>query len=345
MTGTAFGFPSNIRKGYNNCQTCHVSPSGGGVVTKYGKNTSESFMATWSYPGESGPLYGLYELPDWLDIGGDIRQVEIKSKSQGQEFHLKFLMQLDYESALHLSKSVTFVTSGGTYAGLWQRRRSYLLLTLSQMASIRLGKFFPAYSLMIDDHTKLFRRALGYDQGSESYNIEWSVRSQEGEIFVTKVLGSEVDLDFKQTGEVRQKPTGDEGLVVRLTKYLTKTLQLGSSFYSLTSSGVAKEAAGVFGLWGSSKKSYHMMSIDRIRDAATGNTDSLFYRYGWVLFQGFHLKFDGQYLKSEQSKTNQYGMALQWLPRPHWEFLGQAEISYRDSVRSDNSLLMVHYYF
>ena len=87
------GFPSNIRYGYSTCQTCHVSPTGGGVVSKYGKMTSEEFMSTWARPGEASPLYGVVRLPHWIDIGGDARQVEIGKYTDQSDFKLKFQMQ------------------------------------------------------------------------------------------------------------------------------------------------------------------------------------------------------------------------------------------------------------
>jgi len=33
----AWSFPEMVGKGYNNCLTCHHSPSGGGIVTEYGR--------------------------------------------------------------------------------------------------------------------------------------------------------------------------------------------------------------------------------------------------------------------------------------------------------------------
>src|ERR1035437_6993722 len=74
---TALAFPENVRHGYVNCTSCHVSPSGGGVLTPYGRQQVKDLLSTWSTETEAGLAEGLLQTPEWLNLGGDLRNVEI----------------------------------------------------------------------------------------------------------------------------------------------------------------------------------------------------------------------------------------------------------------------------
>jgi len=340
----SFSFPANSRYGYSNCQTCHVSPTGGGVVTKYGKMTSEEFMSTWAYEGEASPTYGLFDLPLWLDIGGDVRQVEIKSEYEGLDpYQTKFIMQFDIEVALHLTKRITLVTSGGRYGVdyKWERRRTYGLLKVTDGVKFRFGQFFPAYGIMIDDHTKLFRRALGFDQGRESVNAEVSYNGRWGDLIVTRVFGNKPSFDSKDNGGLAVRNGDDDGGTIRAGKYFTKKFQLGLSYLK----DRTRKSLGAYMIWGMGRSGHWLMQIDRLSRDDGEHIDLVFNRLGYEMFQGFHVKWEYQYQQSENSKTNVMGGAIQWFPRPHWEFLVQQDLVKTDGNKITNSLVMVHYYF
>jgi hypothetical protein len=57
VSGRAMGFPDLIRHGYTNCIACHVSPNGGGVLTKYGRSLSKELLSTWGREGEEKFAY------------------------------------------------------------------------------------------------------------------------------------------------------------------------------------------------------------------------------------------------------------------------------------------------
>src|SRR5665213_1369307 len=73
----AMAFPEMVRHGYVNCTSCHVSPSGGGVLTPYGRQQATDLLSTWSTEKEAGPVQGLLQTPEWLNLGGDLRTIEI----------------------------------------------------------------------------------------------------------------------------------------------------------------------------------------------------------------------------------------------------------------------------
>src|SRR6185437_3022708 len=70
----AHAYPELVRYGYANCTSCHVSPSGGGTLTQYGRELSREVLSTWGFEGEERPAYFINS-PEWLNLGGDYRSV------------------------------------------------------------------------------------------------------------------------------------------------------------------------------------------------------------------------------------------------------------------------------
>src|SRR5436190_6515955 len=91
----ALAFPEMIRHGYVNCTTCHVSPSGGGTLTEYGRELSKEVLSTWSKEGEANMAYGLVKPPEWLLFGGDYRSVYVYRDTPLYRDGRYILMQTD----------------------------------------------------------------------------------------------------------------------------------------------------------------------------------------------------------------------------------------------------------
>jgi len=74
----AHAYPFMIREGYTECATCHTDPSGGTFLNPYGRAQSELLLSSSYGKGESegnaGRLLGFVALPDWLRVGGWVRQ-------------------------------------------------------------------------------------------------------------------------------------------------------------------------------------------------------------------------------------------------------------------------------
>ena len=77
----AEAYPWMIRHGYTNCAQCHVDPSGGGVLTEYGRGQGEILVRTHyeemtESPGKKAEfLFGLLPLPDPLLLQADVRSL------------------------------------------------------------------------------------------------------------------------------------------------------------------------------------------------------------------------------------------------------------------------------
>src|SRR5262249_32599486 len=91
-----------IRHDYTACAQCHADPSGGGLLTAYGRAQGELILRTHYGPppedpgGISGFLFGAVPLPDDVLLGGDVRGVALRQKANGSPaLSDAFLMQAD----------------------------------------------------------------------------------------------------------------------------------------------------------------------------------------------------------------------------------------------------------
>jgi len=343
-------FPSNTRYGYASCQSCHLSPTGGGVLTAYGRMSAEEFLSTWSSEGESRFLHA-FNTPKAILIGGDIRRIGYTASGKEGNQSDSFLMQADLELALRLTPSLFVVPSAGVY-GKEQKtesRRHYILLNLSDNMSFRVGKFFPAYGIMFPDHTLITRDGMGFDEGRESYNVEISAKGDAGELFITGVLGQKGILRETSTEEVASTEV-PKGFIVRSAAYLAKRSQLGISGFYLSTGNSYSMAFGTYGLFGITRDVYLLFEGDK--KYISKNSDLSDYKettlglaqLGYEIFKGMHVVGTAEY-QNEDSSASKISGGLQWYPRPHFEAsftLSRQTVAYENT---DSSVLLLHYYF
>src|SRR5476651_1283047 len=105
LVGTrAFGYAEMVRHGYVNCTACHISPSGGGVLTDYGRALSKEILSTTSLNEEERLAY-FFKTPKWLQLGGDFRAISIEQHTGTSLTELYIPMQRDIEAAVTIKKS------------------------------------------------------------------------------------------------------------------------------------------------------------------------------------------------------------------------------------------------
>lgn len=84
----AAAFPWMIREGYTGCNQCHTDPSGGGLLTNYGRDQGDVEMRMrYGEPSEdvskaAGFLWGAFKPPPWLTLGGAMRVGTIRVAPQ-----------------------------------------------------------------------------------------------------------------------------------------------------------------------------------------------------------------------------------------------------------------------
>jgi len=127
----AHAYPWMIRHDYSGCAVCHVDPSGGGVLTEYGRAQGDTLLRT-HYGASSGDgvsssagfLWGAVEPPPWFLPSGAFRTLALASKTGSSNFSTDLiLMQADVRAAIvsggfRADASVGFVNVDGSAASL-----------------------------------------------------------------------------------------------------------------------------------------------------------------------------------------------------------------------------------
>ncbi len=128
----AEAFPWMIRHGYTNCASCHHDPSGGALVTPYGRAQSELLLAARygqrKEAEEASPttafLFGAVTLPDWLNLGLSFRGAGLLTRTGGNTD----VRALQMVSDLRANVSVGPLRAGGSI-GFVARQARFAALT------------------------------------------------------------------------------------------------------------------------------------------------------------------------------------------------------------------------
>ena len=305
LSSLAFAFPSNIRHGYNSCAACHVSETGGGVLTPYGRMSSAEIMSTWGSETDAEPFFGLLRTSDSLDVGADYQAIYLKDRH--------FTMQKEAQAALNLSRKVYLVGSYGYYPDEPEVRKLFLQGAIDGNWTIKLGKFFPAYGIMSNEHLYAYRSRY-FNQGSETFTGEATFRTKDYEAIVSKILGSEKDYDDGYL-------IGREGLSGRVSFTPTRSLNFGFSAIGLIDpKGDIETDAAIHILWGPWSWLWTEQQYSR---------EDQFARIGIEPFKGFTIR-------PTYSSNRGKEIGVQWLPYPHLDF--------QFIYSKDGSLGLLHYY-
>lgn len=342
---SAFAFPDNVRHGYASCSSCHVSPSGGGVLTEYGRKSSEDFLATWSREGENGAFWGAAELPPNIAVGADARYISYKRDLDSVKTERRIVMQVEGEVAIRFGERLWVDFSRGDYNKREQTQRAYALFNASENLYVRAGKFFAPFGIYEPDHTVITRRQLGFDQGAETFNMEAGLLSEAGEVSVTAITG-----DF-HTGDESIDPVSDAGgYAMRAALYPGGNSQAGLSFLSTGSEVMDRAAAGAFVMTGLGDRAWYLGELDieqkSFAPGTAGQSRAIVshHKLGWeglpALGEAGHVRglnlfatWDSLVPIEGDSHSRQWsaGPGIQWFPRPHFEASIQVLRVYHES--------------
>ncbi len=325
-------FPENVRHGYFNCTACHVSPSGGGVLTPYGRSLSAELMSTWGTAKTSGFFFSDNEdekkNAPWWRANLFLRGVQTKRNTPTIEKAQFFPMQADFESGIDLDKYAVIATVGlraskpalSKNLDQWFSRKHYALYRLSDNWTVRGGKFLFSYGLNGPDHVTATRRGLGWDQGSESYNFEATFSDE----------STSTILSVKSDAPSENLSIKDKGIAINQSFYISNSSRVGLSGFIGGQDLYDRSVLGPYWTWSITKEIYLDSEIffqqKKLKSSAISQSGyATFHRLGYELTKGFIIfgQFDQSFLDSsdESTKYDSYGPGIQWLPFPHFEIM------------------------
>lgn len=316
----AFSFPENIRLGYKSCSSCHVAPTGGGVLTDYGSATATEYLSafTFSTPQET----------KWIDVGTDVRTIHVLEKETESDSYTRILMQAQTEMALHLSEQITIDAAYGYYGlpikyPIKQKSTGpvyYLKLAPRPEYSLRIGHFDLPYGLHISDHTANIRQGLWFPPNSQRDSFEISIYSELIEV-------SLANFDLAATNF-----SGIASLFVGRLSKISVSGFVSSDGYSLGASAAK----------GWTRAFYSLHEID-VKDDLKAYSYLAYNLLGYEFLRGIHLRATHEKTWDDKKSPNKYNLALQIFPLDYMEVLFSVE-NYERPLATTYSL-MTHIFF
>ena len=355
LEGIVWAYPEMTRHGYVNCISCHVSPTGGGILTEYGRELSRELLSSTGKEEESKFVYGVVKPPQWLNLGGDLRSLLLFRDTPTLKEGKVILMQADLEAIASYKK----ILLGGTFGYKQTRgsqplkehlisRRHYLnyrpLKDKNDELSFRGGKFQPAFGINIPDHAVSTKRGLGWDQGSETYNMEASWIGEKLNAYITGIFGRPDD----------KKLNREKGGAVSSSISFLDRFRAGVSYFYGKNDLAKRHVVGPFGILGFTEKLSLLSEWDFQGKIPKGSHNT---RWGFVnyqkldyeLLQGFHGFLTQEFSKLDFSKPKSldkvFGVGMQYFPRPHFELsLTYQWLAQSGSKENTDLFFLFHFY-
>ena len=184
------------------CAQCHFAPSGGGLLTSWGRDESGDSI---SMAGGSGAfLHGAVSLPATVALGADLRLATLVNDTGGRESKefAYFPMQFDLYGRVSFGDVSLNVTLGdrgvvrpddGTPTGRFKdfpdrivSREHYLMWRPSASGPYaRLGKFQTPYGIKFVEHIFWTRRYTGFNLYEEPYALSGGYFAEDWEAHVS----------------------------------------------------------------------------------------------------------------------------------------------------------------
>ena len=328
-----FGNPKTIYKNYQSCQTCHISQSGGGLLSPYGKGMAEAFMATWAQDGQTSSL-----LDEWdkMDLSVNYLHAYVDSRSDGFSYQDDFPMVLEADLAIHLDDRLSYIVSAGYYGDKKtpEFRTHYLNYRYSKNIQFRAGSYFAPFGLSIEDHTSFIRRELSFDQGMETWNLELSYSSKLAQVFFTYSFGEDASIIGSDEGRLRSESPGEEARLIHLVFYPMKYMRLGVSHRQQK----ARASTSVFMSYSPYKNSYLLAQLSRDKKEQQRHLSYL--QFGYYILSGLDLYTQyGHFFNEKDTLFEKVAIGLDWMPTPGLGLKLETSQSLKDGVANTKTFL------
>jgi hypothetical protein len=345
LATTAWAEPTFLAKQYTRCTACHYSPTGGGLLTPYGRLLSQRELSTTAGTatapasdaqddphGEQAFLYGaLGDALGPVHLGLEMRPSHLRIGFPGGHQDMGLLMNLDLIGAVQKNGWTAYGTVGREPPNAAVRNgrtlpdtafisyEHWISYQTSKGLAIRAGRFLPAYGVRFADHTTYTRRYLDLDRNDQVYGVEVSdtIGSSLVQLMVSPGKAEAILHDHRQRG-FSTAGRWQLDLTPRATI-------IGSGFYrhSTDVDPPSGSVGGAFGFAPTSHVSIWTEADANLQTKAAGG-------HSWVVvnetsievYRGIWLKFSPQLRTSNgtpgASNLRRLEFAADLLPRTHW---------------------------
>jgi hypothetical protein len=189
LASSATAEPKFLSKQYTRCTTCHVSPTGGGLLSAYGRSLSHRELSTTGAPmpahGDMEPKPG-EESFLWGALGESLGPLQLGVELRPSRLHYSFLgTSTDRNLLMNADVHASFKAKDWLFYGQLGRELEQDGFTLdsseywagyqpAEGLGFRAGRYLPAYGVRFADHTSYNRSFLGLAQYDQIYGLEVS---------------------------------------------------------------------------------------------------------------------------------------------------------------------------
>lgn len=347
LMDNSYGRVENTPHGYPSCIACHISPSGGGILTDYGRSLSAELMSTWKGPkGFERPFYGLGRNGEHFKMGGHLRQVQMRTENEKKLTDRLFVMQNNVEFAAQYMKMFLVGTLGSKEGprntpdkGKFLSERHFIMWDTGETSKVRAGKFRQQFGINDPNHTRLVKQSLGFGSHSETYNLDFSKFYEWGEINASAGFG---DL---------QDGRDERNLAFNYTHYAGGNSRLGAGLLLETGDRPKKRIYGINGVFPLGKKGIGRFEVDYEEKKPYNRALYGDHMYGYRLFKGglgyLSFEYEQHNLEDSNSIVTAYGFGFQFSPVAHFEL--QLEYQQKRYTKNTNNplhqtFLLLHLY-
>ena len=186
---TATAYPQYIAKGYAQCEGCHYSPTGGGIITSMGQSSLEALVPDLLSVAAVSKFRGAIAKPEvtgrdeedkprlQFDIGLDSRLLFVRSSREvgAEKTWVAVPMLLEGGGIVAFGPVMAYATatvrrrSTAEYAVTGMSREHWLSFELKDSLKLRAGRMVLPFGLRMPDHTLYTREDFGFNKWNQSY--------------------------------------------------------------------------------------------------------------------------------------------------------------------------------
>jgi hypothetical protein len=348
--------PIFLSRQYAHCTNCHYSPTGGGLLTPYGRSLSREELSTFGKSPGGTPknrehefLFGLLgKTLGPVSLGIDLRPSYLHfdlpgGVSEGRDL----LMNADITAAYRYKTWTFYAELGRQPRGDDPRVASFehWVGYQSERFGARAGRFLPAYGVKFADHTTFNRAPLGFDNDDQVYALELSYRGERHLAQVSFGPGKADDVD----DSTLQAFTASGRFQFDLTP---RTVLVASGLYRDGSDVVAKNGSTglAFGVAPLSRLTVWTQGDIRFQEGDFGgHAYTVLAQAAFEVVRGLWLTFTPQLETAYEGQgegTRRLAAGINWLPRTHWNVV----VNYYDDkdrasgLKAKTILLQLHLY-
>lgn len=345
----AAAYPSMIRNSYTGCGECHTDPSGGGVLTEYGRGQGVILLssvysehdADWEPPRSKDFLFGAIPLPEQLALQADIRALLIPQPGNVRVIGMQNDLRGSIDAGVfHANASLGWVSEGAEKAWITSNtgsggnlvsREHWVGVEPVDDLYIRAGRLNLPFGIRSEEHILYARSFTGTDTNdSQQVGLDavWQVGKVRAEVMGIAGNFQVSPDDYRERGYSGMvawgpKSTAEVGLSSKLTHAATDID---------TRVPRTRQYHEAFGRW-SPLRSLALLGEAGVSVDQSPGADSALGTFGYLQadlepVQGFHVKGTGELcdddLADDAAMVGRGTLALQWFAVAHFDLRADA---------------------